>query len=265
MPELAEVEYYRKQWSSGLGHRVLLVGMHPEKRIFRGVPTDKMGSSLSGARLAESFSHGKQMLFRFSGGAWLGVHLGMTGELRSEAADFAATKHDHLVLRQVKQALVFADSRMFGRILFHLGAKPPSWWTELPPALLSSEFNADWVNTVLRRRAKAPIKAVLLMQPFFPGIGNWMADEILWRCQVAPRTPAGRLADRDASRLHREIQWVAGAAMNTIAHTYEDPPDTWLFPHRWKAGGHCPRCKSSLDREEVGGRTTAWCPVCQPQ
>lgn len=262
MPELAEVEFYRKRWNPGLGHIVQRVSLHADKRVLRGVASDELTADLIGSRFAESFSHGKQMLFRF-GGAWLGVHLGMTGELRVEPTDFTPGKHDHLVLHQARQSLVFADPRLFGRILFHSGDAAPDWWTALPPGLLAPEFTAERVHTILQRRAKAPIKAVLLMQPFFPGIGNWMADEILWRSRIAPQTPAGTLNPKQAATLHHEIQWVADAAMRTIAHTYEDPPETWLFPHRWRAGGHCPRCRTALAREEVGGRTTAWCPKCQ--
>jgi formamidopyrimidine-DNA glycosylase len=265
MPELAEVDFYRKRWNPGLGQPVRSVSLHADKRVLRGVATDELIARITGVRFAESFSHGKQMLLRFSGGVWLGVHLGMTGELRVEPPTFAPGRHDHLVLHQAKQSLVFADPRLFGRILFHTGETAPDWWTSLPPSLLSPEFTAAHVDTVLKRRAKAPIKAVLLMQPFFPGIGNWMADEILWRARIAPQTSAGALAGKPAAKLHREIQWVADAAMKTIALTYGDPPETWLFPHRWRAGGHCPRCRTALDRDEVGGRTTAWCPVCQPQ
>ena len=35
MPELAEVEYFRKRWDAGLGKRIVAVQLHGEKRIFR--------------------------------------------------------------------------------------------------------------------------------------------------------------------------------------------------------------------------------------
>ena len=108
MPELAEVEFYRRIWSAGLDQRVIGVELHGTKRIFRGVDTSDLQRKLTGAILEESFRHGKQMVFRFSGG-WLGIHLGMTGELRAEAPGVAAEKHDHLVLHFPKRSLVFAD------------------------------------------------------------------------------------------------------------------------------------------------------------
>src|SRR3954470_23501937 len=84
MPELAEVEYYRRQWDSGLGQKVVRVQVHAAKRIFRGSNPRTLVSQLAGKKFLRSTSWGKQMLFEFAGGSWLGIHLGMTGTLRVE-------------------------------------------------------------------------------------------------------------------------------------------------------------------------------------
>lgn len=268
MPELAEVEFYRRIWNAGFGQRVTNVELHAEKRIFRGVDTAKLLGSLTGAVLEASFSHGKQMLFRFSSG-WLGIHLGMTGELRIEATDFPAGKHDHLLLRLPNVSLVFADPRLFGRVLFHEGSEEPVWWQTLPPSLESEEFTLERMTSVLQRRKKAPIKAVLLMQPFFPGVGNWMADEILWRSLIHPSTSCGSIPPAGVRKLFLETKTVAADALETIASakgtSFGDPPAGWLFHQRWGKDGTCPRCNTKLDRDEIGGRTTAWCERCQPR
>src|SRR6187551_3300322 len=100
MPELAEVEYYRKKWDPGLGERIVAVQLHAQKRVFRGSNPRELRRALTGTRLLKSIARGKQMLFCFSGGNWLGLHLGMSGTLRCEAAGYRAEKHDHLVLQQ---------------------------------------------------------------------------------------------------------------------------------------------------------------------
>jgi formamidopyrimidine-DNA glycosylase len=107
MPELAEVEYFRRQWDSGLGSRVTGIAIHREKRVFRGTEVGALEKALIGAKLLSSEGHGKQMLFNFSHGASLGIHLGMSGMLRVEAKGFLPGKHDHLVLCQEKRSLVF--------------------------------------------------------------------------------------------------------------------------------------------------------------
>jgi len=174
MPELAEVDYFRKRWNPGLGHRIEKVLIHPKARIFRGIDMAKFVDALTGATLDRSEARGKQMLFVAKKGRekiWFGLHLGMTGELRVEPSDYVPEKHDHLVLQQSKDNLVFEDARLFGRVLFAEGSKEPAWWAKLPPDLLSSEFTKEALAIFLKRRARAPLKAVLLMQERFPGIG----------------------------------------------------------------------------------------------
>jgi formamidopyrimidine-DNA glycosylase len=272
MPELAEAEFYRKRWHlAARGATVVRVHTHDRAKIFRGTNAAALRRALTGARFVDSEARAKQMLFRFSGGAWVGVHLGMSGELRIESSGYVAQKHDHLVLATAKRTLVFTDPRMFGRVQFHRGATPPAWWTRIAPAILSDEFTLATVADFLRRRGRAPIKAVLLMQERFPGIGNWMADEILWRAALHPKRLAGSLTAAETRTLWRECRKVCALALDTIAgRNGKLPPDlnvhiprTWLFWHRWEDGGRCPKTKKPLVREEVGGRTTCWSPARQ--
>jgi formamidopyrimidine-DNA glycosylase len=195
----------------------------------------------------------------------------MTGELRVEPPDYTQAKHDHFILVQKERQLVFNDPRMFGRVQFSTGPKPPEWWTKIAPAILSPTFTTALVATFLKRRGRAPIKAVLLMQERFPGIGNWMADEILWRAAIHPKRLAGALTPTEVRKLHGECRRVCRLALDTIAGKGPNlPPDlnahipkSWLFWHRWENGGLCPRTKKPLIREDVGGRTTCWSPARQ--
>ncbi len=263
MPELAEVEYFRKRWDVGLGEKVRAVQAHGTKRIFRGTDVRAMSRRLTGQLLESSVARGKQMLFRFAGHNWLGIHLGMSGHLRTEASGFRAGKHDHLVLQQKKRALVFSDARQFGRVRFHHGEEAPEWWAAGGPEIQSPAFCLTAMTEFVRRHARAPIKAVLLMQSGFPGIGNWMADEILWRAKIAPRRKAGALNAKMLGTLWRSVRFVSRASLRTIGRDNSDPPKGWLLHERWRAGGKCPIHQTVLRRAKIGGRTTAWCPRCQ--
>ncbi len=265
MPELAEVEWYRRQWDPGLGQTVRRVALHRKKRIFRGTDTDALEEHLAGARFLASSARGKRMLFEFSGRNWLGLHLGMSGKLRTEPSDFTPEKHDHLVLQFRKVALVFRDARLFGRVQFHHGQEAPPWWPVSVPEIGSRQFRRPFFDGFLTRHARAPIKAVLLRQEGFSGVGNWMADEILWRAGLFPGRPSGSLRPDERARLFRETRFVAREALRTIGRSFADPPATWLIHQRWKPGGLCPKHGTTLARSTIGGRTTAWCPRCQPQ
>ena len=265
MPELAEVEYYRKRWNPGLGEKIQGVSLNSGKRIFRGSDTRALEKLLVGATLQKSEAHGKQMLFRFSKQLWLGVHLGMTGTLRVEKSGFRPGKHDHLVLHQKRRTLVFNDPRQFGRLRFHHGAAAPEWWAKLPPAIISEKFTVAGMDAFLRRHRQLPLKAALLHQAGFPGIGNWMADEILWRVRLHPRTRAGEISGEKSRELWRVIRFVCREACKIIGHDFSDPPRGWFIHERWTAQGRCPRHGEPLPRATIGGRTTAWCPKCQPE
>ena len=263
MPELAEVEHFRRRWDIGIGHRVLKLSLHPGKHLFRGTDTAALRRHLIGARLLRSEARGKRMLFFFSADNWLGLHLGMTGKLRVESANFRPGKHDHLALYQRDRALVFTDSRQFGRVQFHHGKDEPVWWNSAIPEIASASFRRAFFEDFLHRHGKAPIKAVLLMQSGFSGIGNWMADEILWRARVLPSKMTGSLRPKEGTAVFRATRFVARESLRIMAPDLSDPPKNWLIHERWRAGGKCPRDGTVLHRARIGGRTTAWCPRCQ--
>lgn len=261
MPELAEVAYYAARWNPGIGEKILRVHAGSRDRFFRLTAAsafrDLTGTTYRGAR-----THGKNMLFEFSRGLWLTGHLGMTGELLTAGPDHVPTAHDHLVLYTKKHALIFRDFRMFGNVrLDESKTAPPPAWQALPPEISSDDFTTAHVATALKRHPKLPLKAFLLDQAWFPGIGNWMADEVCWQLQLHPATPSGTV---EPAALRNNLRAICRTSMKTIAVDWSDPPATWLMQHRWKEGGHCPRCGTVLARATLRGRTACWCPQCQP-
>jgi formamidopyrimidine-DNA glycosylase len=263
MPELAEVEWFRKQWDAGLCHEIVDLRLHEKNRVFRETDVRAMRDNLLGQALLSSHRLGKRMLFKFSGDNWLGLHLGMTGKIHVESADYRPTKHDRLVLFQRERSLVFGDYRQFGRVRFHHGRDEPDWWKSEAPEIDSPHFDQEFFNAFLDRHRKAPIKAALLMQNGFPGIGNWMADEILWRAKVLPAKRIERLTAQDRHQLFRATKFVVRRSLETLGKDFSDPPRNWLIHQKWKRGGICPIHRTPLRHATIAGRTTAWCPKCQ--
>ena len=263
MPELAEVAYYAAQWNPGLGQKIVRVHTGPKPRFFRHTHASAF-AALAGTTCRSARTHGKNMLFEFRPGLWLTGHLGMTGELLTGPADHPPTAHDHLVLYTKKMALIFRDFRMFGNVrLDESKSGPPPAWQALPPEILSPAFTTARLAAGLQSHARSPVKAFLLDQTWFPGIGNWMADEACYQLRIHPATPSGIV---DPSALRKVLRAICQKSMQTIAIDWSDPPATWLMEHRWKAGGLCPskKCRTLLVRETLRGRTACWCPACQP-
>jgi formamidopyrimidine-DNA glycosylase len=124
---------------------------------------------------------------------------------------------------------------------------------DLPPA--------RGIGDLLSRR-RAPIKAVLLDQGCFAGVGNWIADEVLYQAGIDPRRPARELSVEEVRRLRRRLRLVIERAVRVQADSSRFPR-TWLFHHRW---GRRPRArtpKGPIRFDTVGGRTTAWVPRAQ--
>jgi len=238
MPELAEVEWFRKQWNPGCGHDIIDLSLHPRNRVFRGTSTSALRKNLLGRKLLKSTTHGKQMLFSFSGDNWLGIHLGMTGKIGLQSANFRPRKHDHLVLYQTKRALVFTDSRQFGRVRFHHGSDKPDWWKSDVPEIMSPVFNQKFVDQFLDRHRKAPIKAVLLLQDGFPGIGNWMADEILWRAKILPSKRTGKLKPRERAAIFDATKFVARKSLQTLGKDFFRSAAQLANPSEMESGRH---------------------------
>ena len=264
MPELAEVAYFARQWEAGAGERVASVFLHANSRVFRDCNPAALETALVGERLQRCLTHGKQMLFSFSGGHWLRVHAGMSGSLSVKAPSHEPEKHDHLVLLTRRRALVFNDPRQFGGVSLLAAAGLPETWVALPVQPMEADFTRVYLTRQLARHRTAPLKAVLLDQSVFPGIGNWMADEVMWRMRLHPETPTGTLTEAQFSELRKVIREVCRGALATIGVHGGDPPAGWLFHDRWEKNRPCPRCGTLLVKHDVRGRTACWCPQCQP-
>ena len=269
MPELAEVYFHSQQWNPGLGRVVRAVVTHPQTRIFREVPAEDLESKLRGQRLERSECHGKKMCFVASGNRRLGIHLGMTGELVAhvpgkDLGDSSAKKYEHLALHMDNGWILgFRDYRQFGRVWWSEGPEDPDWWKDLPPQPQEEAFTREHFEGLLAKRPRTPLKGLLLEQDKFPGVGNWMADEILWRARLRPRRTPAELGPVLRRRLYEELVYVSRWALRHIGRTYEDPPESWLFPHRWRDGGACPQTGRPLRRETISGRTSCWSPSWQ--
>ena len=122
--------------------------------------------------------------------------------------------------------------------------------------------SAKELGVILGKR-KAPIKAILLDQGLFAGVGNWIADETLYHARISPKRSADSLKPKEVERLREALRMVMETAVDAGADSDKYPAD-WIFSSRW--GGK--RGRSEIDgkkivRETVGGRTTAWVPGWQ--
>jgi formamidopyrimidine-DNA glycosylase len=249
MPELPEAERARLQIERALDREIVAVDDRDTYVCRPHAPGD-IAAGLVGRRLTAAHRRGK-FLWAETGddGPELGLHLGMAGRIVVDEPP-AENAWDRFALEFADGGrLALRDKRRLGRAIL-----APDFSHVGPDA---AEVSRDAFRARVGR-GTAPLKARLLDQGVIAGVGNLLADETLGRARLSPRKPAGELSVEELDRLRRELRAATRSAIRLGgAHT------GGLIAHR-ERGGTCPRCGTPLERATVGGRTTYWCPVCQP-
>jgi len=198
------------------------------------------------------------------------VHLGMTGQIAPMPSAQPREKHTHVcLLLDDGRELRYTDARRFGRI---------AYLTEVPLAEELEEFGADplevsdeeFASRIQGRRAR--IKALLLDQSVLRGVGNIYADESLWRAKIHPARLGAQLSKEQAKTLRRVLQEILQKAIVMRGSSISDfldaegEPGEYQRHHRayGREGKACYRCQSSVRRAIVAGRSSYFCPKCQP-
>lgn len=258
MPELPEVETIVRELAPRITGRHILSLEIRHHRIVRYCRED-IASAVAGSRIEEVARHGKFLLIRLNRG-WLTIHLGMTGQLLVGAAP---SPHTRAIFQLDDATLLYDDIRMFGSIEWSV---EPVRTTRLgPDALQSSMLD----SSLLRRRS--PIKAVLLNQAVFAGVGNIYADEALFRAGIHPRRRADRISPARAAALVTTIRELLAEAVEHRGSSVSDYVDTegrrGSFQDRHRVydreGKPCVRCGAPIRRIVVAQRGTHYCPKCQ--
>jgi formamidopyrimidine-DNA glycosylase len=247
MPELPEAERARQAIDRVLGREIVAVDDR-DTYVCRPHPPGEIAGALAGHTLLRTHRRGK-FLWVETTGPVLGLHLGMSGRIEVDAPPAPNGWDRFSIAFAGGGRLALHDKRRLGRALLE-----PDFSHVGPDA---AEVGRDEFRLRVGR-GTAPIKARLLDQRAIAGIGNLLADEGLWRARLAPQREAGSLSVEELDRLRRELRAAVRTAIRLGgAHTGD------VIAER-RADGVCPRCGGPMARGVVGGRTTYWCPRCQP-
>jgi formamidopyrimidine-DNA glycosylase len=282
MPELPEVETVARGLRRAiLGRRIVSVALGKTDFIDDPVALEQ---HLPGRQIEAVERYGKFMLLRLSAAAGgdriptngdalpasLLVHLGMTGQIAPSIAAQPREKHTHVcLLLDDGRELRYTDARRFGRIAYLTEARLAEELMGFgaDPLEVSSE---EFASRMRGRRAR--IKALLLDQGVLRGVGNIYADESLWRAKIHPARLGAQLSKEQAGTLRRVLQQILRKAIVMRGSSISDfldaegEPGEYQRHHRayGREGQGCFRCKTSIRRGIVAGRSSYFCPKCQP-
>jgi formamidopyrimidine-DNA glycosylase len=276
MPELPEVEAARRlvERVAG-GRRIVRVRCAEDPIVFDSACPAQIRRALLGRRVLAAHRHGKHLWLELDRRPWPVVHFGMTGGFHAPDGEGARLvsagrrgpsgwppRFTKLLLGlDDGRALALTDARRLGRLRLRHDPR-----AEPPVSLLGFDALDDLPSparfAALLRARRAPVKAVLLDQTFAAGVGNWVADELLYQAGVDPRRPADHLSDAEARRVRRAMRHVLVTAVRAGADS-DRFPRTWLFHRRWDRSPGLTVRGERLRWATVGGRTTAWAPAVQ--
>ncbi|KAL1918824.1 uncharacterized protein VTP21DRAFT_2846 [Calcarisporiella thermophila] len=280
MPELPEVERARLLLEENcVGRTISKAEAVEDKIVFQGdITPESFSSTLTGRRVVGVHRYGKYFWMELDEGPGLVAHFGMTGNIQFEhlpplqyrskkSSDGSFPPRFHKFIITFSSApsfpaeihLAFTDPRRLGRVRFvnHPQKEPPISLLGFDP-ILSMPSLEEFSKLVQKR--SMPIKGLLLDQGFSAGVGNWVADEVLFQSKIHPAQPANTLSDEECATLHEMLQYVCNTAVSVNADSSQFP-EHWIFSRRWGKGkgkgGGMTADGNKIKYETIAGRTTA--------
>ena len=258
MPELPDVEGYRRSLASTLpGRRVCEVDVR-DAGVLRNSTPRTLCRQLKGHRFTEPRRHGKWLILPTDGPILL-MHSGMTGRPYYAAEDQPEQGLERLVIGLDRGQLRYTDLRKLrGVWLAADDEELAGVMGEQGPDALRLDLRS-FADTLHGRRGA--LKPTLMDQSVIAGLGNLLTDEICWRSRLNPSRPVRSLDEDDVRRLHSAMKRVL---RTSVRHGCVPSLPRWLTRVRDDPEPTCPRCGTRLTRGRIGGRTSLWCPRCQP-
>lgn len=269
MPELPEVEtIVRTLEKSLLGETINTAELYYEPLC--EAQSQYTVKDLIGSRFTKFERRGKYLLFTFSNGLSMILHLRMEGKFHLYDSHYPISKHTHMLLRTMNHDIHYLDTRKFSRFAIvdnpqeylekkNLGLEP--WDDGLDANYLFSKY----------QKTQRPIKSVLLDQSIITGIGNIYADEILYTMKIHPLTSARRITKKQCKELIPIVRETLEKAIQAGGTTIRSYTSQLNVSGRFqvelnaygRSGQECKRCNTILEHVKISGRTSVYCPKCQ--
>ncbi|XP_058195854.1 formamidopyrimidine-DNA glycosylase isoform X1 [Rhododendron vialii] len=276
MPELPEVEAARRAIEENcIGRKIKRSLIADDPKVIDGVSRSDFESSLLGKTIVAAHRKGKNMWLQLDSPPFPSFQFGMAGAIYIKGV--AVTKYKRSAVSDTDEwpskysklfielddgmELSFTDKRRFAkvRLLKNPASMPPI--SELGPDSLFEPMTIDEFIDSLRKK-KIGIKALLLDQSFMSGIGNWIADEVLYQARIHPMQIVSSLPKESCTALHKCIKEVIEKAVEVGADSSQFP-SSWIFHSREKKPGKAFVDGKKIEFITAGGRTSAYVPELQ--
>jgi len=258
MPELPEVENYKKYFDGTALHQKIVTFSCLDDRLLKMHP-QTFREHLLGKQFKESVRIGKYFFVRTNGDRVLVMHFGMTGRLTYYKDKEDRPKFAHIVFEFDNGFhLGFENKRKFGWM--DLTESIEAYKAEVGLSDDARDLTFEDFAASLSNR-KTAIKSILLDQSVAAGVGNWMADEILYQAKIHPESRVEDMSQENLQAVFDALKKVIEVAIEKEA-VYHDFPESFLM-HNRNTEGTCFHTGDAIKKIKVGGRSTFYSPDWQ--
>jgi formamidopyrimidine-DNA glycosylase len=265
MPELPDVEIFSRLVLNHCCGRTIAQAVVSDPGILQGISADALEARLKGEPIRSSARYGKHLFILLRAGA-LTMHFGTNGSLQLSPRDGTEPPYTRLRLDfDGGDGLAYVNPRRLGGVGMCDSVAGFVGQLGLGADVLDAAFDLEAFTAILAA-SKRDIKAVLMDQRLMAGLGNIYSDEVLFQARIYPDTVADNIRGERAARLFGAMHETLKTAIDCGAgaeRAAERLPRDFLLRQRHR-GGHCPRCGTALATTKHAGRTSYFCPRCQP-
>jgi len=265
MPELPEVETIANQLLKKIKNNIISkVEVRDYSKRFQG----KKQTIL--AKIENIERRAKQIVFSLKNDYSFVIHLKMTGQLiYHQKFPAEIKKATHVIFTFSNGShLFFNDFRKFGFVKIMKTKNLDTYFEMFGPDSLKVSFSN--FKKVLEKKKRSRLKPTLLNQQVLSGLGNIYAQEACFKAGILPNRIIGSLSNLELKKLHSAIQIILrsaikhqGTSFDTTYRTIEDKPGGYRPYVKVYHQKNCSKCKSKLNSNKLGGRSTYYCEKCQ--
>lgn len=268
LPELPEMENYKRIFEQKLvGRTIEAVEVTREKSINK--PVLEFVDAVRGKTLVAVERRAKHLIFKLNSGENLLLHL-MLGGLMYIGSDQDSPDRTKQVTISFGNDLLFFIGLRLGYLHLLSNEELEKDFHDLGPEPLSPDFTLEAFDQSIQKKRGA-LKTTLVNQSFIAGIGNLYSDEICFEAKLLPSRKGNELSVQERSALFHAIQTILNRGLTYGGYidmpVFKTDNLTGSYDHHCyvynREGEPCPRCQSSIIRDEISSRKTFYCVQCQ--
>jgi formamidopyrimidine-DNA glycosylase len=268
MPELPDVEYFKYYFKKTSLHKKVENITCQAKELIQDISFQEFQNKLTENQFQDASRRGKFLIIKLTElEEKLLIHFAMTGSLNYTEQNTEKSGEDRFTRLTFQfdngYELRWRNMRKLGKIYLVSDIEKIDLINEMGPEPLELSFHE--FSSLIEQHSRQMLKSFFMGQSNIAGIGNVYSDEILFQAGLYPRKKISDLKRPEKERLYQKMQEVLKKGFEIRKKDDHFKEDEWLIPHRDEIN-NCPNDKNhQLESKKVSGRTTIFCPRCQPE